>query len=692
MYRFNIESLPYLSTKRQQALESAGILSPLDLLFFFPRTYIDRSHVCLIRHLQPNHSPQTIIAFVRSARIVSARKKRIEVIVEDDSGTLKCVWFGAQKWIVKFLQPGTLLALFGKPKRYGFELSMAHPQYEVLKNPEDAEQFAGIVAVYPGSETFKKAGITLSLLRRWINYCLEHIRIYEFLPDSILHTWEIPTRELALQFLHHPKTLSQSQQAIRRFKLEELFVFQLILQRFRQHRLEKSKGFTLTETKPYTSAFFNNILPFSLTQGQIKALSEIKKDVQSGYQMNRLLQGDVGAGKTIVAIGAILLALDNGFQAALMAPTEILAEQHYKTLTTYLNQLNIDIRLLTGTRNSKARQEIETSLADGLCHLVIGTHAIIQNSIQFFNLGLLVIDEQHRFGVQQRASLYGKGHNPHVLVMSATPIPRSLAMTVYGDLDVSMIKGLPGGRKPIQTYVKSASKLEEVVRFLKTDILPKGQQAYVVYPLIEESAALDLSHATEGAAFFEKHLPDHNIGLLHGKLPGQQKEELMDSFVKGKIDVLVSTTVIEVGVDVPNATVMTIVHAERFGLSQLHQLRGRVGRGGNQSYCFLVAGVRMTKDAKERLRTMTETTDGFKIAEEDLKLRGPGDFLGTKQSGLPEFKVADIVADADLHEQAKRAAIGLLSDDPGLQKSNHKPLKDFVNEQFLKRKNFLTRI
>ncbi|HCT55290.1 MAG TPA: ATP-dependent DNA helicase RecG, partial [Balneola sp.] len=433
-------------------------------------------------------------------------------------------------------------------------------------------------------------------------------------------------------------------------------------------------GHIFSDTGNFTSKYFNELLPFQLTEGQVSCLTDIKKDVRSGKQMNRLIQGDVGAGKTVVAIGALLMALDNGFQAAFLAPTEILAEQHYRTLADHLKGLDINVRLLVGGQKSKLRMDVLTDLEGGGCQIVVGTHAIIQEDVRFHKLGLAVIDEQHRFGVKQRAELLNKGSHPHILVMSATPIPRSLAMTVYADLDISIIKGLPAGRKPIKTAIRGNKKREGVWDFVQTEV-SDGGQVYVIYPLVEESEALDLKDATAGYEKIKSQFPNFKVGLLHGRMKSNEKDAVMKAFISNEIQILVSTTVIEVGVDVPNASVMIIEHAERFGLSQLHQLRGRIGRGERQSYCILMPDVKVSKAGAFRLKTMEETNDGFKIAEADLKLRGPGDFLGTKQSGLPDFKVADIVEDQFILAQAKEKARELISKDAELVLPENKSLK-----------------
>jgi len=459
------------------------------------------------------------------------------------------------------------------------------------------------------------------------------------------------------------------------------------MERIHSERLAAKAGPSFTKNTPNTRHYFEHILPFELTPGQKKALRDIQDDVRSGRQMNRLIQGDVGAGKTVVAMGALLMAVDNGFQGALVAPTEILAEQHYATLKEAFSQLDLSIRLLVGGQKVGLRRDVLTDIEGGGCDIVIGTHAVIQKEVRFHNLGMVVIDEQHRFGVQQRAALLQKANNPHMLVMSATPIPRSLAMSLYADLDISLIKGLPEGRKTIRTAIRSEKKRTDVYHFVEQEI-KDGGQIYIIYPLIEESEALDLKDATAGYEKICERFPSARVALLHGRISSEEKDAIMQSFAKGEIDILVSTTVIEVGVNVPNASVMIIEHAERFGLSQLHQLRGRIGRGSRQSYCILMPDHAVSESGAVRLKTMERTTDGFEIAEVDLKLRGPGDFLGTKQSGLPDFRFGDIIQDQDLLELAKKQARELMEQDFLLSKQEHLELKHFFESYHRDKQQF----
>lgn len=617
------------------------------------------------------------------------KKRRFEAILQDDSGQIKAVWFKGIAYFSKSIKKGEFYAFFGTVKRYGRFLSMAHPETEQLSTSGDnsRESFTGIMPIYPGNRFLKNTYITSGLLRKWALTALEKIQPEEFLPADLLQTLEYPERAAAFRHIHAPETPGQHDIALERFKFEELFLFELSVVTLKKEVFDKAPGPVMSETSPFTTRFFNDILPFKLTKGQKSALSDIKKDIRSGSQMNRLLQGDVGSGKTVVAIGAMLMAIDSGYQAVMMAPTEILAEQHYHSLSEWLQPLGITIRLLTGNQKKALRYDIQADISGGTAHIIVGTHAIIQDNIRFHRLGMSIIDEQHRFGVSQRALLREKGENPHILVMSATPIPRSLAMTLYSDLDLSIMRDLPPGRKPIKTRVVPEKNREKVHRFLN-DQLDDGGQIYIVYPLIEESEAMDLKNATEGFDQIRVEFPDFRAGLLHGRMSPDEKEQVMHEFKENRIQILVSTTVIEVGVNVPNASVMVVEHSERFGLSQLHQLRGRIGRGARQSYCLLMADVRQSKEARSRLHTMEETTDGFNIAEADLKLRGPGDFLGTRQSGLPEFRYADILTDQYLLEIAKNKALELLKHDPELKHPDLAPLKKVFVPYLKEKKKF----
>ncbi len=667
--------LSNLSTKRLKALSESGIDNLLDLLNWFPHRYLDRTTVLPIRQVQGRGEEVTVVGRIKKIQQQGyGNKKRLEIILQDDTASLKGVWFKGGYYIKKQFSEGDAVAFFGKAKQYGRYVSMAHPEWDKIKDASDVNDLKRIVPIYPSNKAFSKRRITSKMIHHWQEIILKHEKPPEFLPDQVLTQHSLPKRHEAYRMIHFPESASEYKKAFKRFKFEELFLFELSVAKTKHEIIERNKGALLENLDEFTQPFFNEHLPFKLTDGQKSALADIKKDVRSGKQMNRLIQGDVGSGKTIVAIGAILMALDNGYQAAFMAPTEILAEQHYRTLSEFLDPLDINIRLLVGNQKNSLRTDILTDIAGGNCDIVVGTHAVIQDEVNFHNLGLAVIDEQHRFGVKQRAEILTKGSHPHVLVMSATPIPRSLAMTLYSDLDISIIKGLPGGRKPIKTAVRHQSKHDDIYNFAEQEI-KDGGQAYVVYPLVEESVKMDLKDATAGYKKLKKRFSDFEVGLLHGQMKSEEKDAVMQQFIDNEIQVLVSTTVIEVGVDVPNASIMIVEHAERFGLSQLHQLRGRIGRGQRQSYCILIHGQKVSKEGQFRLRKMAQTNDGFEIAEADLELRGPGDFLGTKQSGLPEFRVADIVEDQWILEQAKSAAWKIMNDDPNLSKQEYQELK-----------------
>lgn len=654
----------------------------------FPHRYIDRSRIKPIGKLFGSEESVTVVGQVNHIYEAGrGKKKRLEVVIEDETGSLKGVWFRGTGYFKKLFRHGLTVAFFGDVKRYGSSLTMAHPEVDPLESEGDIDTLQQIVPVYPGNKDFSKAYISNKLIQGWIYAILKKREPSEFLPDDILNEYSLPDRNEALRMIHQPQQQKDTQKAIDRFKFEELFLFELCMARIKLEHLEKKKGTTFDSTGPLLRTFFNEVLPFQLTEGQISALRDIKKDLASGYQMHRLIQGDVGSGKTIIAIGALLMALDNGYQAVFMAPTEILAEQHYHTLSNYLDHLDVNTRLLTGGQNKKLRTDILTSIEGGACQITVGTHAIIQKQVHFHKLGLAVIDEQHRFGVKQRAEILNKGDQPHLLVLSATPIPRSLALTIYSDLDISMMTDIPEGRKPVKTAIRTDKSRDEVYRFVRDNVL-EGGQVYIVYPLIEESEAMDLKDATLGYEKLQKRFPDLEIGLVHGRMKSEEKESVMNRFYQGEVQILVSTTVIEVGVDVSNANVMIIEHAERFGLSQLHQLRGRIGRGKRQSYCILMPGNKLGKPARFRLNKMIETNNGFEIAEADLKLRGPGDFLGTKQSGLPDFRYADIVEDQWLLAQAKQIAWKLMGNDPDLAKPDHQNLKNIFEPYFKERSAF----
>ncbi len=676
-----------LSHKRLKALQNSGITDITELLHLFPRRYIDKSKVLPIWNLAGQNEAVTVVGKVMKTEIAGfGNKKRLEVIVQDHTGAMKAVFFKGWKYFIKQFNIGQYVSLYGIPNQYGRYISMAHPEVERLDSPDDFKAEHSLIPVYPSNKHLTNAFVTNKIIAGWINQILQNVQPKEFIPENIRQKHNFPDVNQAIRTIHNPSKKQEAAKALERFKYDEFFLFELSMAKIKFKRFEKQRG-VLLEPGEMTKKFFNQILPFQLTTGQISALSDIRIDLKSGLQMNRLVQGDVGAGKTIVAIGSMLMAVDNNYQGAFMAPTEILAEQHYHTLKKYLEPLGIHFRLITGGQKAALRRDILTDIEGGKCQVAVGTHAIFQESVKFHNLGLVVIDEQHRFGVKQRNEMLQKGNNPHLLVMSATPIPRSLALTIYSDLDISVIRELPAGRKPVKTAVRSEKEREKVYSFLEQSI-KNGDQVYVIFPLIEESEVMDLKDATMGFEKLKRRFPEISIGLLHGRMKPEEKEIVMKRFIADEIKILVSTTVVEVGVDVPNASIMIIEHAERFGLSQLHQLRGRIGRGSKQSYCILMPGVKLSRDGRYRLRKLVETTDGFEIAEADLKLRGPGDFLGTKQSGLPEFRYADIVEDRLLLEQAKNDAWQLIRSDPDLTQPENESLKAVFEPYFQEKAEF----
>lgn len=667
-----------MTPARLEALRQSGITSPADLLYFFPRRYIDRTTVLPIASV---HAGQTVTVIGKIISIEEAgfgKKKRLHVSIFDGSSRIEGVWFKGISFFKKRFKTGNVVSFYGTVKKFGSQFSMSHPDVEDIEDGDTASR--GVVPIYPSTNFLKNTYVTSLTLQRWVRQLTSNRSFEEYLPQYIRQEYRLPDRTTSLKYIHSPEDLREPDSGIRRFKFEELLLFQLSMQTLREDRISKNPGLNMTQGANYEQ-FLNDILPFGLTEGQHSALEDILYDISSGKQMNRLIQGDVGSGKTVVAIASLLAAVDSGYQGAMMAPTEILAEQHYHNLNEYLAPLGINVRLLTGNQSASLRRDILTDIEGGNAGIVVGTHALIQDKVRFHRLGLVVIDEQHRFGVLQRSNLLNKGMHPHVLVMSATPIPRSLAMTLYSDLDISLIKGLPSGRKPISTVVRYDKSRADIYHFMREEI-KKGGQVYVVFPLVEESEAVDLKDASVGYEHLKDLFPDVEVGLLHGRMKSVEKEAVMKRFSTGKTQILVSTTVIEVGVNVPNASVMIIEHAERFGLSQLHQLRGRIGRGSRKSYCILMTDVKRSKEAKFRLETMARTADGFEIAEADLKLRGPGDFLGTKQSGLPDFRFADIVEDQQLVQQTRELAQKILREDAGLDDDKHAGLKKIFRRYF----------
>lgn len=677
----DVRYLQGVGPRRAEALARVGVITVRDLLHYFPRRYLDRSTIVPLRRLDERLGAVTVVGTVLAAGVVEGKgRKRFELILEDESGgRLKCVWFNRLSWVMQAFKPGDRVAFHGKVQRYGYTFSMTHPDFDRLDGDSVALATGRIIALYPGSAVLEKVGLTSRTFRRilYAFFKTHGLALPEILPEWMRLRYELMDGRVALRAIHFPRTQAELARARERLKFEELFFIQLMLARTKQIR-QNVAGPLFGPPGLRYHRFLNEVLPFRLTRAQQRALEEIIQDTQSGRQMNRLLQGDVGSGKTVVAMAAMLHAVDNGYQCAFMVPTEILAEQHYANLQRYLEPLEVEVRLLLGGQRRALREEILTDLAEGRAHVVVGTHAVIQEAVQFHRLGLAIVDEQHRFGVLQRAELFNKGENPHMLLMTATPIPRSLAMTLYGDLDVSIIDERPAGRKPVITWIRSEKRRGEVYAFLREQ-LRQGRQAYVVYPLVEESEKMDLQDAENGYRRLQELFRPYRVDLLHGRMLPYEKEEAMARFKHGETDILVATTVVEVGVDVPNATVMIIEHAERFGLSQLHQLRGRVGRGAEQSYCILMVDHRRTTEAEARLQVMAETDDGFKISEMDLKLRGAGDFFGTRQSGLPDLKIADITQDQPILAKAREAAFELIRLDPNLEAPEHTVLRAYYD-------------
>ena len=641
-----------------------------DLLHFFPNRYIDKSQFYKVGQLQNTNADVQIVGKITHVKTVKQKKgSRLVATFIDETGSMELVWFKGVKWIKDSLKINTPYVVYGKLNSYNNFFSIPHPEIELLSDYKKKQQSA-MQPVYPSTEMLQTKGISNKIVRTAIQNLFIQLegRIGESLSQSFMNEQQLLSKREAMLNIHFPKSQELLAKAQYRLKFEELFFIQLQLLRKKIIRKSKLKGYMFESVGEKFNTFYKNNLPFNLTNAQKRVLKEVRKDVASEIHMNRLLQGDVGSGKTIVALLSMLLAIDNGFQAALIAPTEILAAQHYKAIVELLVGININVDLLTGSVRAKKRKEIHQKLEDGTLHILIGTHALLEDKVIFKNLGIAIIDEQHRFGVAQRSKMWKKNKlPPHVLVMTATPIPRTLAMSVYGDLDISVIDELPPGRKEVKTVHRYDSNRLAVFKFLKDEIA-KGRQVYVVYPLIQESAAMDYKDLMDGYESIARDfpMPEYQISIVHGKMKPVDKEYEMQRFVKGETQIMVATTVIEVGVNVPNASVMVIESSERFGLSQLHQLRGRVGRGADQSYCILLTDYKLSADAKTRLKTMVETSDGFKIAEVDLKLRGPGNMMGTQQSGVLNLKIADVVKDTAILTKARNAAIETLTEDPDL--------------------------
>jgi ATP-dependent DNA helicase RecG len=652
-----------------------GVHTYQDLINLFPNRYIDRTQYYKINQLQRNNADVQVIGKITGFKEVAQKRgKRLVGTFQDDTGTMELVWFRGQKWIRENLKLNTTYVAFGKTNWFSGKFSMAHPELEILDEHEQNMRSA-MQPVYPSTEKLSNRGITNRMMSKIMQQLFIETkgRFTETLSDNLRSELKLINKDSALFNVHFPKTQDLLSRAQFRLKFEELFYIQLQLIIKNLIHKSKIKGFPFDQVGTHFNSFFKDHLPFELTNAQKRVLKEVRADLGSNAQMNRLLQGDVGSGKTIVAFMSILMALDNDFQACLMAPTEILSVQHFNGLQEWCNKLNINIKLLTGSTKTLERRIIHEALENGELHLLIGTHALLEDKVKFKNLGLAVIDEQHRFGVAQRSKLWHKNTSPpHVLVMTATPIPRTLAMSVYGDLDISIIDELPPGRKAIKTVHRFDKNRLKVFRFIRDEI-DKGRQIYIVYPLIQENEKMDYKDLMDGYESISRDfpMPKYQTSIVHGKMKPADKEYEMQRFIKGETQIMVATTVIEVGVNVPNASVMIVESAERFGLSQLHQLRGRVGRGAEQSYCILMTSHKLSSNSKTRLETMVGTNDGFEIAEVDLRLRGPGDIMGTQQSGVLNLKIADIIKDNDILQLARHHAKSILKIDPSLTLSEN---------------------
>ncbi len=659
-----------------------GLTRLNDLLHFFPYRYIDRTKFYKINELINNNSDIQIIGRIVELKTIQQKKgTRLVGKFQDDTGAIELVWFKGHKWLKDSIKINTQFVIYGKLNYFKGVFSIVHPEMDLLEDYKKKIQ-TKLQPVYSSTDKLVNSGVSNKIFRGYLQDLLQQIfeKIQESLSSELIVSQELIGKKEALLNIHFPTSPEMLEKAQYRLKFEELFFIQLQLVRKKLIRKNKIKGYVFAKVGDVFNEFYSQYLPFDLTNAQKVVLKEIRTDVASNAHMNRLLQGDVGSGKTIVALLAMLLGIDNGFQAAIIAPTEILATQHFNAIQELLQKMNISVDLLTGSSRVKKRREIHEGLENGTLKILIGTHALLEDKVTFKNLGIAIIDEQHRFGVAQRSKMWQKNElPPHILVMTATPIPRTLAMSVYGDLDISVIDELPPGRKEVKTVHRYDSNRLAVFKFMKQEI-EKGRQVYVVYPLIEESRAMDYKDLMDGHESISREfpMPKYQISIVHGKMKAADKEYEMQRFVKGETQIMVATTVIEVGVNVPNASIMVIESAERFGLSQLHQLRGRVGRGADQSYCVLLSSFKLSSEAKTRLKTMVETSDGFKIAEVDLKLRGPGNMMGTQQSGVLNLKIADVVKDTSILFKARNAAIEILQDDPNLLK----PSNTFINKTY----------
>jgi len=669
----DIQFLKGVGPKRAELLNTElNIFTFEDLLNHYPFRYIDRSKFYNVRDVNEDLQNVQLKGIIRNFKTKGSKYKQVLTAdFSDETGTIELIWFKGVKWISQNLISGKEYIIFGKPARYGRKINIAHPE---IDTPEDAKKkmTTSLQAVYPSTEKLVKKGVNSKVFNKALASVFEKLslKLPETLPSKIIEKLKLISHHEAIKNIHFPKNNYTLQKAIFRLKFEELFYIQLNVLQLKYNRKIQFKGYEFPIVGNFFNRFYIEKLPFELTGAQKRVIKEIRRDFASGKQSNRLLQGDVGSGKTLVGLMLMLIALDNGFQASIMAPTEILAQQHFATISKFVDGLGINVSLLTGSTKTKERRILHENLQNGNIHILIGTHALIEDVVQFNNLGLVIIDEQHRFGVAQRAKMWKKNKRPpHVIVMTATPIPRTLSMTIYGDLDISIIDELPPGRKPIKTIHFFDSKRLVLFKFMREQIAA-GRQIYIVYPLIYESENFEYKDLEDGLESISREFPspEYAISVVHGQMKPKEKEIAMNYFAKGITNIMIATTVIEVGVDVPNATVMIIESAERFGLSQLHQLRGRVGRGAEQSFCILMTSYKLSSDGKKRIKTMVETNDGFKLAEVDMKLRGPGDAEGTRQSGMPfELKLSNLREDYKILELARRTAIDILDADEQLK-------------------------
>jgi ATP-dependent DNA helicase RecG len=676
-------NIPYIVPQKGALLQKYfNIFNVADLLSHYPYRYIDKSKIYTTDELDETLPYIQLYGYIKNLKVVGVGPKaRLTATFMDDKGTIELVWFQAVSFHAGNIKSDVKYLIFGRPQKFGNKYSIVHPDRKIASS-EEIEHLAGFQAIYSTSETMKKKdmdseGLSKLMNRIWKD--LDRNEVFEYLPHEVISKYQLMSLPDALEKIHFPKNAKEILAAQKRIKFEEFFHLQFKMLQQKTKRKKFEQGFLFPKIDLHFDDFYKNHLPFQLTNAQKNVLRDIRKDTMAGRQMNRLVQGDVGSGKTIVGLMSMLMAIDNGFQACMMAPTEILARQHYEGLSQLLQTMDLQVEILTGSTSAKNKKRILDDLKHGKIDILLGTHALIEPTVIFSNLGLVVIDEQHRFGVAQRGALWEKNSlPPHILVMTATPIPRTLAMTIYGDLDYSVIDELPPGRKPIATRHVFNSKKQEVFHFVRKEI-DEGRQVYIVFPLIEESEKMDLKNLEDGYAEIIQLFPSpkYTVAKVHGKMKNDEKNAQMELFVSGKAQILVSTTVIEVGVNVPNASIMVIENAERFGLSQLHQLRGRVGRGADQSYCILMTDYQLSIDGRKRMNIMVETNNGFVIAEEDLKMRGPGDISGTRQSGDVQLKLASVAIDGDILAMSRQVAIQIVEEDSELRTEKYKNLKRY---------------